>query len=212
MHEGCSEGASQRGAYRGRSPLKRKKTVVKGRQALGTGLAVALTAGAAWFGIGVATAGGEQGERASGGDRMEIRGWQGKAVDSVAQARRSAGGDRVLTVVAVEERGQGVDVGAEGDSAGDFFIFEESLYYPTSARKAGRDTVRCELGIRSFSCEATFLFSGRGKIRVAGALFPGQQNIVLPVTGGTKDFSGVGGQLRVLEESDRTLLVFELVR
>ncbi len=182
---------------------------MRGRQALGTGLAVALTAGAAWFGIGAATAGGEQGAR--GGDRVELRGWQGAAADSVVQAQRSADGVGTLTLVADEVRSEYVDLGAEGESAGDFILFEDVLYDSTGARRVGRDAGRCELGIRTFTCEATIKLDGRGKIRVAGALF-GPEDNVFPVTGGTRDFRDIGGQLRVLEQGDDELLVLALVR
>jgi len=200
----------RRGGPTERPPLKREKTIVRGRQALGTGLAVALTAGAAWVGISAATAGDEQGAR---GDRMEFRGWPaGKAAGSVAQSQRSSSADDVQTLIVapVGVRAQDVDLGEAGWSAGDFFIFEETLYDSTGASKVGRDTVRCELGIRTFSCEATFKIDGRGKIRVAGALFAEWDNVV-PVTGGTKEFKDVGGQLRVLEEGGETLLAFALV-
>jgi len=175
------------------------------------GLAAALTAGAAWVGFGASSAGGEQAVPAA--DRVESRGWQGRTVDSVAQAKQLAGAGRTLTLVSREERARGVDVGKTGDSVGDFFVFEESLYTsPRSRRVIGEDTVRCELGIRTFNCEGTFRIDGRGKITVGSALFGPRDNAV-PVTGGTREFSGAGGTLQVYDlRGGRTLLVFKLVR
>lgn len=183
---------------------------MKGRQAVGAGVVAALTAGTAWFGIDAATAGSEQGVR--GSDRLEFRGWQGKPVDSVAQAQRMAGGGRTLALVAETERARGVDVGAKGESTGDFFIFEETLYNSRQSRVVGEDTIRCELGIRTFTCEGTIKVNKRGKIRVAGALFA-PRDLVIPITGGTKDFRGVGGELEVFDlRGGRALLLFDLVR
>ncbi|MBA3264763.1 MAG: hypothetical protein H0T14_00105, partial [Nocardioidaceae bacterium] len=75
---------------------------MRGRQAIGAGLAAALAAGAAWFGIGAATAGSQQ--VAAGSDRVEFRGWPGRPVDSMAQAQRLAGGrdNNTLTLVTEE--------------------------------------------------------------------------------------------------------------
>lgn len=92
------------------------------------------------------------------------------------------------------------------------FVFEETVYSARGREVIGEDTVRCELGIRTFNCEATLRLAGRGKITVGGALFA-PRDIVVPITGGTKDFRAVGGQLKVYDlRGGRTLLVFELVR
>ena len=184
---------------------------MRGRQAIGAGLAVALAAGGAWFGIGAATAGSQQ--VAAGSDRVEFRGWPGRPVDSMAQAQRLAGRDNnTLTLVAEIERDRFVNLGREGFSTGDFFVFEETVYAARGRRVVGEDTVRCEAGIRTFSCEATIKLDGRGKIRVAGAFFSRRDNVI-PVTGGTKNFSEAGGQLKVFElRGGRTLLVIEIER
>ena len=173
---------------------------------------VALAAGAAWFGIGAATAGSQQ--VAAGSDRVEFRGWPGRPVDSMAQAQRLAGGrdNNTLTLVTEEKRGRIVNLGEKRFSTGDFFVFEETVYNGRGDTVIGEDTVRCEAGIRTFSCEATIKLDGRGKITVGGAFFSGR-DIVLPVTGGTKNFSEAGGQLKVFGLGDgRTLLVIEIER
>ncbi|MEJ7743228.1 MAG: hypothetical protein WKF73_12125 [Nocardioidaceae bacterium] len=185
---------------------------MRGRQAIGAGLAAALAAGAAWFGLSAATAGSQQ--LAAGSDRVEFRGWPGRSVDSIAQAQRLAGGNdnNTLTLVTEEERSRAVDLGEKGFSTGDFFVFEETVYAARGRRVVGEDTVRCEFGIRTFNCEATIKLGGRGKITVAGAFFS-DRDIALPITGGTKNFSEAGGQLKVFELArDRSLLVFQLER
>ncbi len=192
-----------------------------GRRAIGTGLVAALTAGAAWVGISAASADNQQ---ASGGgaqvsadsDRVEYRGWPSGPVKSAAQAKalaeRAGRSNNTVTVITREDRFRLVDVGREGFSTGDFFVFEETVFNARGRRVIGEDTVRCELGIRTFTCEATIKLDGRGKIRIAGSLFPRRDN-VFPVTGGTNNFKAVGGQLEVFDLSrNKTLLVFELVR
>ncbi len=135
----------------------------------------------------------------------------GPKVNRKRQARRSsAKGVTTITLLPVEERSKSVDVGAQGESVGDFFLFEETLYN-TNGRKVGRDAVRCEIGIRTYTCEATFQLDGRGKVRVDGTFFGPNENL-LPVTGGTKDFRNASGQLRILEQGGKEFLVLELVR
>ncbi len=180
-------------------------------------MAAALTAGAAWIGIDAATAGGDQNTTVevpsvADSDGMRTPGWQGRSVDSVAQAQRLAGGGRTLTLVSEEKRARGVDVGAEGESTGDFFVFEETLFNARGGEVVGEDTVRCEAGIRTFHCDATLKLDRRGKITVGGALFARRDNVI-PVTGGTGNFSGVGGELRFFSlRGGRSLLVLKLVR
>lgn len=181
-----------------------------GLQTVGGVLAAALTAGAAWFGVSAATADSER--SASDGDRVEFRGWPGRPADSVAQVQRLARGNNTLAVVTEEKRFRFVDVGAEGESTGDFFVLEETVYSARGREVIGEDTVRCELGIRTFNCEATIRLANRGKITIAGALF-GPRDIVFPIIGGTQDFSRVSGQMKVYElRGGRSLLVFELMR
>ena len=182
---------------------------MRGRQAIGAGLATALTVSGAWLGISAATADSQQG--AAGGKQPDFRSWQGKPAQSMARAR-TADGSNTLTVVTETDREQGVDVGVEGDSTGDFFVAEETVYGSVGGKVIGEDVVRCELGIRTFSCEATLKLDGRGKIRVAGTFFGARDN-ALPITGGTQNFSGVGGQLKVFNlRGGRELLVLELER
>ena len=182
---------------------------MNGRQAMGAGLAATLTVGAAWLGISAATADNQQG--ASGSDRQEFRGWQGKPASAMARAR-IADGTNTLTVVAEVDREVEVDIGDAGESTGDFFVTEQTVYQSGGGKVIGEDVVRCELGIRTFNCEATLKLDGRGKIRVAGAFFGARDNAV-PITGGTGNFSGVGGQLKVFNlRGGRELLVLELER
>ena len=100
----------------------------------------------------------------------------------VARAR----GDEVIRVREIQSRGRYVDVGRQGENPGDYVIFESRLLM--DGDQVGRDSVRCVLGFRTFACDGSFLFAGRGKIVISGSLFNDQGDFRLPVTGGTGAF------------------------
>jgi len=108
----------------------------------------------------------------------------------------------------IENRGHYVDVGKQGESAGDYFIFEGRLM--RNGEQVGRDFGRCLLGFRTFTCEATASIEGEGKIVVGGTLFSERRDFRLAITGGTGSFKDARGQLTV-EEGKATFLVFELL-
>jgi hypothetical protein len=89
-----------------------------------------------------------------------------------------------------------VDVGTQGESTGDSDFFEEVIWNAGQTARVGQDAVECRLGIRTFNCAGTLLLFGRGKIQVEGAFF-GERDSVIPITGGTRNFAGVGGQMVV---------------
>ncbi len=162
-----------------------------------------LTAGAVWFGAGGANAG-------SG----DLSGWPGRAVASMAEAQRLAAAradDSTLIVVTRQVRDAFVDLGREGPSPGDFVLFEEKVFNSNGTERIGRDAVRCEFGLRTFTCEGTIKINGRGKLRIAGTVFANNDN-VFPVTGGTREFRGYGGTLKVYGARQETILVFDLVK
>jgi hypothetical protein len=180
--------------------------------------AAVLAAGGVWLGPGGAAAG--SAERPAPAATTKLRAWpSAPTVASVAAAESAAAGARAarrpgqtLAVVTREVRSAFVDLPPAGDSAGDFFLVEERVFDRTGTRPIGRDAVRCELGLRTFTCAATIEIDGKGKIRVAGTLFRDGDNVV-PVTGGTGAYEGVGGELTVFDlAGGRTALVFHLVR
>ena len=129
------------------------------------------------------------------------------AAKSAEQAAAAAGSD-VIRVREITTRNRNIDVGRDGESPGDYFVFESRLMQ--KGERVGRDSVRCMLGIRTFTCDGTFLMTGRGKIAVAGTLFADQNDFRLPITGGTGAFKDARGQMTV-EEGRATVLVFELL-
>lgn len=117
-------------------------------------------------------------------------------------------GNQAIRVREIEMRSRYIDVGRQGESPGDYFLSESRLMQ--GGEKVGRDSVRCTFGVRTFSCEATALLRGKGKIVVAGALFTDQGDFRLAITGGTGAFKDAQGELTV-EEGKATFLVFELL-
>jgi len=177
--------------------------------------AAALAAGASWAGIGAASATASE----AGADAFR-QGLPGRPVASIAEAERAAGGSttaragQTLILVAGSSTGREaeVDLPPRGESSGDFFLFEGRVFDRSGARAVGLYAGRCELGVRTFTCEVTVRVDGKGKIRVDGTLFSPRDS-VLPVTGGTGAYHGVGGEVTVFDlPRGRTALVFHLVR
>jgi len=141
----------------------------------------------------------------------ENYGWgttSGSAEEVLADANRS--GFETLVVRETEpSRARFIDVGPQGESPGDYILFENQLMNRNRTQVVGRNSGVCLLGIRTFNCQATLLLPGRGKIEVAGAFFPNASGRI-PIVGGTEDFRATGGQLSFAEDNGE-LLVLELV-
>jgi hypothetical protein len=130
------------------------------------------------------------------------QGWARVAGGSGAAKVTAVGGKHVqhLVLFARTVREDFVDVGAPGESTGDSIFFEEVLRNAARTRNVGQSAVECRVGIRTFNCAGTLLLFGQGKITAEGAFFS-ERDSVIPVTGGTGTFAGVGGQLMVTDVS-----------
>lgn len=187
--------------------------------------AAALVATAASVGAGaMATTGG--GAAPAVQERASHR-WAGRPAASVADAERLAAADRAaaarsagaaqragqtLIFVTREVRAVEIDLPPAGFGPGDFFMFEDIVFDRSGTRQVGRDSVRCQGGLRTFLCDGTLQVFGRGKIQVSGALFGARDNVI-PITGGTGVYEGVGGELTFFDlPGDRSVLVLHLVR
>jgi hypothetical protein len=104
--------------------------------------------------------------------------------------------------VAVPEKSAFVDVGEEGASAGDMFVFENELRKRGDTKRIGRFAGVCTSLVSPglFSCRGT-LELARGTVEVATLVdFGAGGPIVAAVTGGTEAFRHVRGQMRLSEE------------
>jgi hypothetical protein len=134
------------------------------------------------------------------------------AADIVHSARASAArtGRTVFTVLEIEQRSAGVDVGDAGESAGDYFLFESRLLTPDGDHAVGRDSGKCTIAVRTFICDATASIFHKGKIQVAGAFFS-ETDAKLPIVGGTGAYRNAGGVVTIKDlPSGNTLLTFAL--
>jgi hypothetical protein len=137
------------------------------------------------------------------------------AVGVVAPAFGSSGDDdngkRVIRVVSVNTEEDFLDLGAQGFSLGDEFVFTSSLR--KSGEEVGHTGVVCtttSVEREEVQCVATASFSD-GQITVQGLLAGEPETFVLPVTGGSGAYEGADGELQVREVSDtREILRFRL--
>lgn len=135
----------------------------------------------------------------------------GCAVQQAAALAAGAPAGETLVLVAKEARTLFVDLPPEGESPGDFGLFEDRVYND-QAERVGADSGRFELSLRTVTIEATVSITGKGKIRIAGSLF-NRTDSTFPVTGGTGAYQDVGGQLTVFDlPHGDAALVFHLVR
>ncbi|MBA2558352.1 MAG: hypothetical protein H0V07_00390 [Propionibacteriales bacterium] len=155
---------------------------------------------------------------ASQASTTDHHGWPTSSSQSAAEVVHAAQASaqdpesQVLTVVEQEVASVFIDVGAAGESPGDYFVARGRLWNRSQTMVVGRDAVHCTLGVRAFICDATARISGKGKIAVYGAFFS-EDDARIPVIGGTDAYRDVGGQLTIANQSDgTTLLVFQLTR
>ncbi len=110
-----------------------------------------------------------------------------------------------------------VDNGPRGESPGDKFGFTEKLFQ--HGERVGRDAVECtvkRVTRRSFTmqCVGTMTMRGRGQITIQGAITFSEtsgDSFSLAVTGGTGEFSGVNGEMVVVDRDgpDRYKFYFD---
>ena len=120
-------------------------------------------------------------------------------------------GAESFTVVSTTQHSQEIDVGAAGESPGDFFIDKSALWNEAEER-VGSDVVKCTLDFGTTGiCTVALRFFGRGQLTGTGLVDFTSQSFSFPITGGTRDFQDVTGQVRVTFESqERATLQFHL--
>jgi hypothetical protein len=137
------------------------------------------------------------------------------AVGVVSPALGSSGGDDdgrlVIRVVSITEEEEFLDLGPEGFSLGDEFVFSSKLL--RGGEEVGHTGVVCTLTSlerEEAQCVATAWFSD-GQITVQGLIAGEPETFVLPVTGGSGIYEGADGEVHTSEVSDtREILTFRL--
>ena len=97
-----------------------------------------------------------------------------------------------------------VDLTANGDSTGDLLTFHNDLYDADNEVLIGSDQgdcVRVEVGV-SWECRWVNILDN-GSITVEGPFYD-EGPSVLAITGGTGDYRGAGGSMRLVALSDGT--------
>jgi len=135
-------------------------------------------------------------------------------VGVVSPALGSSGDDdngRTFRVTAIITEETFVDVGDEGESVGDQFIFSDKLL--KDGKQVGHDAVVCtivSLKRGEAQCVATAWFDGgqiTGQVLVSFAEGPP----AVPITGGSGKYKGAEGEIHIREVSQTTsILTFKL--
>jgi hypothetical protein len=120
-------------------------------------------------------------------------------------------GQRTIRVVSVLEEQEFLDLGAEGESVGDQFIFTSKLL--KGGEQVGHDGVVCtivSLERHEAQCVATEWFSG-GQITLQGLISFAGEPPAVPITGGSGKYEGAEGELHIRPVSEtREVLTFHL--
>jgi hypothetical protein len=120
-------------------------------------------------------------------------------------------GDRVIRVASITTEEEFVDVGAEGFSLGDQFVFSSKEL--KGGEEVGHSGVACtftSLEREEVHCVATTWFEG-GQITLQGLIAGEPQNFVIPITGGSGKYEGAEGELHVRSLSaTKEILTFHL--
>jgi hypothetical protein len=138
-------------------------------------------------------------------------------LSTTAVTLASASGDRssdddatVITLFSTQDKFTFLDLDQSGGTAptmGDQAVFTDVLFDRSGGNKVGTDAAVCTVmtvtaSAETDQCSATFSLTNRGQITVQGlvTLPSGDETgskFVLPVTGGSDEFEGAGGQLTI---------------
>jgi hypothetical protein len=140
----------------------------------------------------------------------------GLSVFSSANASSSNGETIELTSTLVDSAD--IDLGEEGFSLGDEFVFTDDLYEDDEL--VGTDhgvctVTRIDEPEATLHCVATFVLDDRGQITAQGAITfeesEGNPSFTVAITGGTDEFSDATGEVEITETSaEESELVFML--
>jgi hypothetical protein len=136
------------------------------------------------------------------------------ALGAVSPAFGSSGDDderQTIRVVEIATEEAFVDVGEEGESLGDQFVFSSKLL--KGGEEVGHAGVVCtivSLERLEAQCQATAWFDD-GQITAQGLVAGEPETIVLPITGGSGKYEGAEGEVHGRRVSDtKEILTFHL--
>lgn len=140
--------------------------------------------------------------------------WHGQQVASRAEAEKVTGANAKGAIVLTSTNGlqEFIDVGTPDFSPGDYVMLNLRLSDEGGEAHVGRGTVRCDFGFGTQTCRATFLIYGHGQITVDGVIYQNRDAVTFAVIGGTGDYLGAGGSMRIADTQDSSLLVLHLTR
>ena len=130
----------------------------------------------------------------------------------VGPAGAQEDGGRTIRVAAVTIEERFLNLGPQGFSLGDKFIFSANLR--RHGERVGRLGVECTITMTRHGgesqCVATARF-GNGQITAQGLLAGEPETFVFPITGGSGAYLGAEGAVRVRQVTDtREILTFRL--
>lgn len=135
----------------------------------------------------------------------------GLIVGSLSLASAQDSGSETLVVIAQPAREQFVDLGVEGESAGDMFVFKETLWDEDQQTRLGTSWVDCTLNFGGVAvCKGALQLEGRGHLTGTGAVRLAATSFSFPITGGTGDFANVTGWARITSIQDGERIVIHL--
>jgi hypothetical protein len=136
------------------------------------------------------------------------------AVGVVTPALGSSGDDddqRTIRVVSVLEEEAFVDLGEEGESVGDQFVFTSRLL--KGGEEVGHDGVVCtitSLERQEAQCVATAWFDD-GQITAQALVSFAEDPPAVPITGGSGKYKGAEGEIHIRPVSEtKEVLIFRL--
>jgi hypothetical protein len=136
------------------------------------------------------------------------------AMGAVTPALGSSGDDdngRTFRVTALTTEETFVDVGDEGESVGDEFIFSDKLL--KDGAQVGHNAVVCtivSLEREEAQCVGTFWFDG-GQITAQVLVSFAEGPPAVPITGGSGKYKGAEGEIHIREVSQtKSILTFHL--
>jgi len=115
-----------------------------------------------------------------------------------------------LTLVERAENDTVIDVGAEGDSAGDMLTFGNDMYDAANEVKVGTDNGYCIRTVAGVAWECTFSVAlDGGQLSVEGPFYDAADS-VMSVIGGTGKYADASGDMQ-LKAHDETGTAYDFI-